>query len=154
MCPHKPGGSKQRTPSVRKGFLARPQTKPVAEKKFDPESGLIYSEIEVRPNRNKHADWTREFSTPHVVSKPATNARGARSLKDIASAKAVKEFHSLTTEHFAGIPWPLAEIVWNQTVAAYEFCLVQLSRGLLTAVIGTERPFMPGERLLQHILMQ
>ncbi len=109
---------------MRKGLHARP---PTTEKKFDPESGLIYSEIEVRPNRNKHSDWTREFRTRHVISKPAPNARGARSLKDMASSKVVKEFHNLTTEHFATIPWTIAEKVWDQTVASYERSFVDLS---------------------------
>jgi hypothetical protein len=90
----------------------------VAEKQFDSERGYYY-EIVVTPNRNKHSDWTREHNTPHAVTKPAPSAKGARSLAEIARAKVVHEFSNLTSEHFASIPWAMAESIWEQVMATY-----------------------------------
>ncbi|ETI29569.1 hypothetical protein G647_02022 [Cladophialophora carrionii CBS 160.54] len=92
-------------------------TNQFAEKKFDPESGQVYSEVEVRASRTKHLDWIREFSTPRAVIKPAPSAKGARSLADVARAKVVTEFSNLAPEHFASIPWTMAENIWEHVVA-------------------------------------
>ena len=75
--------------------------------------------VEGRPNRNKSSDWIRDFNTPRIVTKPAPNAKGARPLADIARWKVVKEFRNLTSEHFATVPWTVAEKIWDQIVAMY-----------------------------------
>lgn len=114
-----PRGSKQK-PSARKTLqrLSTPSPSPdlTPERKFDRETGQVYSEIEVRPNRSKNHDWVREFSTPNIVVNSGPNAKGSRSLADLARSKVVKESRNLSPEHFASIPWALAEEVWEQTV--------------------------------------
>ena len=103
------------TPSASQYALSSPATR-VAEKKFDVESGLIFYESEVRPNRGRPTDWIREFSTPHVVTKPVPNSNGARSLSDIARTKVVQEFPNLSSEHLATVPWSVAEKIWDKVV--------------------------------------
>ncbi|KAJ9611109.1 hypothetical protein H2200_004292 [Cladophialophora chaetospira] len=121
MSSHQPRGFRHRLPPRRiqnRPSPPSPSKDSTAQKKFDPETGQVYSEIEIRPRRGKHQDWIRDFNTPHVVTKPAPNAKGARSLADIARSKVVKEFRNLTFEHFVSIPWAIAEKIWVQTVAS------------------------------------
>ena len=90
------------------------------DQKFDPESGQVFSETEVRPSRSSQTDWIREFSTPRVVTKPVPNSRGARSLGDIARTKVVHKFHILTPEHFETVRWAVAEKIWDIVLKTYE----------------------------------
>jgi hypothetical protein len=91
----------------------------VAEQKVDRENGHVYSEVEVRPSRRNNSDWIREFSTPHVVTKPTPNREGARSLGELARTKVVNELRNLTSEHFAAVPWTLAKKIWETVVETY-----------------------------------
>ncbi|EXJ84951.1 hypothetical protein A1O3_05626 [Capronia epimyces CBS 606.96] len=91
--------------------------RPIGEQKYDPESGQVYSEIEVRFNRRQYSDWIGEPKTPALVKKPRPNEHGARSLADMAKVKVATQFQNLTPDHFAAVPWSIAERVWNQLVA-------------------------------------
>src|ERR1700743_2698722 len=71
-------GVKQRPPvrgATHDYSPSSPNTDLAIEQKFDRETGLVYSEVEVRPNRNKSSDWIRDFNTPRIVTKPAPNAK-------------------------------------------------------------------------------
>ncbi|KIY02629.1 uncharacterized protein Z520_01094 [Fonsecaea multimorphosa CBS 102226] len=109
--------------SYRRPFRSGPygsaQNRPVPTivQKFDAESGQVYSEVEVRPNRNKYSDWIGEPKTPGLVKKPRPNPNGARSLAAMARTKVATEFRNLTPEHFATVPWPIAQKVWDQLLS-------------------------------------
>ena len=86
------------------------------KQRFDPESGQVYSEAELRPNRTSTTNWIREFSSPHVVTTPQPSPKGARFLADIARIKVVRELGNLTSDHFAAVPWTVAKEVWETLV--------------------------------------
>ena len=92
----------------------------VSEQKFDPQSGQVYSETEVRPDRNKTLDWIGALKTPNLIKKPQPNEHGARSLADMASIEVVSQFENLSPEHFATVPWPMAQKVWEQLQSMYD----------------------------------
>ncbi|KIW28509.1 uncharacterized protein PV07_08168 [Cladophialophora immunda] len=85
--------------------------------KFDSESGQVYSEVEVRPHRNKYSDWIGKPRTAGVFKKPPANPTGARSLAAMSRIKVVTQFRNLTPEHFATVPWSIAQKVWDQTLS-------------------------------------
>ncbi|EXJ85727.1 hypothetical protein A1O1_06095 [Capronia coronata CBS 617.96] len=91
--------------------------RPVVERKYDAESGQVYSEVEVRFNRKQYFDWIGEPKTPGLIKKSRPNEHGARSLADMAVVKVAKLLPRLTPEHFAAVPWAIAEKVWKQVLA-------------------------------------
>ena len=109
--------SRRKTAQLSAHGSASRHSMPVAEHKFDPESGQVYSEMEVRPSRNKHSNWIGELKTPSLVKKVRPNEHGARSLADMTRIKIVGQLKNLTSEHFATIPWLMAEMIWEQLLS-------------------------------------
>lgn len=87
------------------------------EHKFDPESGQVFSEIEVRFNRTKQSDWIRQPRGRGKGKKERPAGSGARSLTEIARIKVAKQFPSLTVEHFVSVPWSMAEQIWEELLS-------------------------------------
>ena len=94
---------------------------PPIERRFDVDSGLVYSEVEVRFNRKQHSDWIGEAKTPALVKKPRPNEIGARSLADMAIIKVATQFRGLTPGHFESVPWDLAKKIWDELRSSYEY---------------------------------
>jgi len=90
-------------------------------RKYDTESGQVFSEIEVTLGRRTTSNWIGDFRTPSLAKKPTTvNAgRGVRSLADTAKNKVASEIRNLTAEHFLSVPWPVAETVWKEVLDRY-----------------------------------
>jgi hypothetical protein len=77
----------------------------------------MYSEAQIPVNKRQHSDWIGELRTPSTAIKPYPNKGvGARSLARMASIKLAYSFRGLTRDHFAEIPWALAEIIWEEVV--------------------------------------
>lgn len=89
------------------------------EHKFDPESGQVYSETEVRFRRTKQSDWIGQPRGHVHGKKERSTTSGARSLADLAKIKVAKQFPSLTADHFASIPWSLADQVWEELLSMF-----------------------------------
>lgn len=93
---------------------------PKFERKYDAESGQVYSQTEISFSRRQYSNWIGEPRTPSLVRKSAPVAgKGARSLADMARNKLASQFHSLTAEHFVAVPWHLAEEVWKELLDRY-----------------------------------
>ncbi|KAI1608651.1 hypothetical protein EDD36DRAFT_447466 [Exophiala viscosa] len=90
---------------------------PIMEHKFDPESGQVYSEAEVRFRRTKQTDWIGQARGGGYIKKERPVGSGARSLAHLAKIKVAKQFPSLTADHFASIPWSLAEQIWEELLS-------------------------------------
>ncbi|OAG44123.1 hypothetical protein AYO21_01580 [Fonsecaea monophora] len=110
-------GPANRKPPPSGSYSSAPRPDPPTVRKFDAESGQVYSEIEVRPNRSKYVDWIGEPKTPNLVKKPPPNSIGARSLGAMARTKVASQFRNLTPEHFATVPWAIAQKVWEQLLS-------------------------------------
>lgn len=93
---------------------------PSSERRFDLEPEQVYSEIEVRPHRIALSDWLNEPKTPNLIKRPRKNEHGARSLAEMARIKLVTQFKNLTSDHFASVPWSVAEKLWEQLTSMYE----------------------------------
>lgn len=115
----------RRRPQLQK--IVRPtrearESGPAIERKYDAESGQVYSEMEVYVNRRQNSDWIGEPRTPSLIRKAAAsplNGKGARSLADMAKRKTATQFRNLTAEHFSTVPWPVAEKVWKELLDRY-----------------------------------
>lgn len=102
------------TARIRPGVMATD-----VKHKFDAESGQVFVEHEV-PFKKQHSDWIGEPKSPSLLKKQNPNGHGARSLADMAKIKVALSFSTLSSEHFAAIPWALAERVWEELVSMYE----------------------------------
>lgn len=102
-------------PSQRRSGSTTPETK------FDSDSGQVFTETKVRVNRKHGADWICEYKTPKLLkSHQAANGHGPRSLFQIAKSLLVRNFRSLTVDHFAAtVPWEIAEKVWEEITITY-----------------------------------
>jgi hypothetical protein len=82
---------------------------------FDPVTGQMYTEAQVRVRSRHHSDWIGELKTPSLAYPLKTpNKAGARSLAGMAIAQAAHQIRDLTPEHFAHVPWRVAEPIWRQ----------------------------------------
>ncbi len=112
--------SSKRRPHAHERPLPRAQPGRKTERRFDVESGQVFSETEVRFSRKQHSDWICEMKTPALVKKPRPNENGARSLADMAKIKVATHFGGLTADHFATVPWTMARKVWEELLLMYE----------------------------------
>lgn len=93
---------------------------PAIERRYDAESGQVYSEMEVHFNRRQNSDWIGEPRTPSLIRRAAPHhGKGARSLVDMAKNKIATQFRNLTEEHFLTVPWSVAEKVWKELLDQY-----------------------------------
>jgi hypothetical protein len=114
-----PGRRPKLQKTVRPTRVAR-ESAPTIERKYDAESGQVYSEMEVYFNRRQNSDWIGEPRTPSLIRNASPlNAKGARSLADMAKNKTATQFRNLTAEHFSTVPWPVAEKVWKELLDRY-----------------------------------
>lgn len=81
---------------------------------FDVHSGQVFKQVEVHINKRQRSDWIGELKTPNLVKKRLPNAEGPRSLLDMAKGAVVRHMRSLSAHHLAGIPWEIAEQIWNE----------------------------------------
>ncbi|RMZ88014.1 hypothetical protein DV736_g4756, partial [Chaetothyriales sp. CBS 134916] len=88
---------------------------------FDAESGQVFTETSVSVGSRQHSDWTGELKTPLLLKKSRPNASGARSLAGTARTKVIRNFRCLTPEHFASIPWDVAQKIWQEVVEGESF---------------------------------
>jgi hypothetical protein len=123
----------QRNSAPSRGHLTSTLSKdspPATEEKFDAESGLQYTEATVCVGRGRTADWIGEPRTPSLIPRTKPNARGARSLAEMARLRVIQQMRNLTPEHFEVVPWLTSEGIWDQTVALY-LCLLLYATLLL-----------------------
>ncbi|KIV82050.1 hypothetical protein PV11_04186 [Exophiala sideris] len=120
------------------------------EHKFDPESGQVYSETEVRFRRAKQSDWIGQARGSRHMKRERRTETGARSLADLAKIKVAKQFPSLTADHFASIPWSLAEDVWEELLSM-GLESFHAWRTLAVAYPGPEEFDQPKYRYFMHI---
>ena len=83
---------------------------------FDPETGQVFTDTEIRFSRKQHSDWICENKTPGLFkTHQPPNDDGARSLFDMAKNKVARNFRSLGVAHFSeGISWEVAEQLWKE----------------------------------------
>lgn len=93
--------------------------RPKAEHKFDPESGQVFSETEVRFDRKNDSNGPKGFNKPNRAKKIRPNLYGARSLADMASIKVASQIDNLTPDHFVDVPWSTAEKIWEWLKSMY-----------------------------------
>jgi len=92
-------------------------TKPGTEHKYDPDSGQVFSEVEVRFNSKRHVDWVKGPRNQIVSNRKSRHEKGARSLAETAIITVARHFEDLTPDHLASVPWPMAMRVWQQLVS-------------------------------------
>ncbi|KEF62607.1 uncharacterized protein A1O9_00580 [Exophiala aquamarina CBS 119918] len=87
-------------------------------RKYDAESGQVYSEMEIQLGRKQRSNWISDPRTPSLVKKAAmvNVGRGARSLTDTAKNQIASQFRNLTAEHFVNVPWSVAESLWQEVL--------------------------------------
>ncbi|KAL2416716.1 hypothetical protein ABEF95_000300 [Exophiala dermatitidis] len=110
-------GPHWRPQHAQKQRLSSLPPKPTIERKYDPDSGQVYSETEVRFTRKPYSDWIGEPRTPALTKKSRPNAYGARSLADMAKIKVATQFQGLSPDHFGSVPWSMAERIWKQLLS-------------------------------------
>jgi hypothetical protein len=81
---------------------------------YDVHTGQVFKEIEVHASKRQRSDWIGEFKTPNLVKKRQSNATGPRSLFDMAKGTVARHMRGLSSHHLSGIPWEIAEQVWNE----------------------------------------
>lgn len=125
--------------------------KPQLEQKYDPDSGQIYQEQEVRFFSKRNTDWTRERVGRGVIYKDRLPEKGTRSLADTAVFELARHCEDLTTEHFASVPWPIARRIWDRLVSRYaRISNTDRDPILLTLYQGVVTAFTSGEYLQCH----
>lgn len=98
-------------------------TKPGTKHKYDPDSGQVFSEVEVRFNSKRHVDWVKGPRNQIVSNRKSRHEKGARSLAETAIITVARHFEDLTPDHLASVPWPMAMRVWQQLVSRYEILM-------------------------------
>ncbi|KAJ9638094.1 uncharacterized protein PV06_04923 [Exophiala oligosperma] len=93
--------------------IAKPQLEP----KYDPDSGQVYQEREIRFVSKRNTDWTRERVGRDVIHRDRPPEKGTRSLAETAIFELARHSEDLTPEHFASVPWPMARRIWDRLVS-------------------------------------
>lgn len=108
-------------PLAKKRVETPPITTTTTTKKYDSESGQVFSESEIRFNRKQYSDWIGELRTPELTKKAVLKGtgKGARSLAAMAQSKVATQFRNLTPDHFAMVPWSSAEEIWRDLIDRY-----------------------------------
>lgn len=107
---HRPNLSKARSAQSNGTFQSY---KPKAQK-YSVLSGQVYREIEVQSHKKQGSNWVGALKTPAIVKNKRPNNNGARRLFDMAKAVIAREMRRVESDHFAGIPWRVAEHIWAE----------------------------------------
>ncbi|KAJ9502623.1 hypothetical protein H2202_001744 [Exophiala xenobiotica] len=91
-----------------------------AEHKYDPDSGQVFSEVEIRFNSKRHVDWVKARRGPIVSNRKSRHDKGARSLAEMAIITVARHIEDLTPDHLASVPWPMAMRIWQQLVSSID----------------------------------
>ena len=65
-------------------------------------------------SKKQGSDWIGELKTPAIVKNKRSNENGARRLFDMTKAVVAREMRGVECDHFAGIPWRVAEQIWAE----------------------------------------
>ncbi|KIW11629.1 hypothetical protein PV08_10931 [Exophiala spinifera] len=87
------------------------------EQKYDPGSGQVYQEKEIRFSSKRNTDWARERVGRDLALKDRPPKKGTRSLAETATFELARHCEDLTPEHFASVPWSIARRVWDRLVS-------------------------------------
>ena len=81
---------------------------------YDPDTGLAFSESQIRVSGRQAHDWIGE---PRSNAKPKStkhhNVSGAASLQDMAVRCVARSIRSITADHLYEVPWPTAKKIWQ-----------------------------------------
>ena len=81
---------------------------------FDPDSGQVYTETIV-PARRNNASWVwSTLGRPEDVRTHQHPQAGVPRLVDVATCTLVANINMLTPESFEGVPWSVAERIWQR----------------------------------------
>lgn len=97
--------------------LSFPRQKAENVKKFDADSGLVFTEGNVSVSA-KTLDWIGALQTPGLVKRRQPNAEGAASLLDVAKAVMARNMRSINAEHLQAIPWVVGKQLWDEITAS------------------------------------
>lgn len=87
---------------------------PLHNQAYDVHTGQVFSEVEVPVSKKQSSDWIGELKTPGLVKSRLANARGARSLFDMAKTTVTRHIRSIHSHYLAEVPWEIAEQIWNE----------------------------------------
>ena len=101
----------------RRTQLTFPRQSTPRTRKFDKDSGLVYTEGHILASASS-LDWTGNYQTPSLVKPRLPNAVGAASLLDSAKAVLARHMRWLTKDHLDAIPWIIASKLWDEIVSS------------------------------------
>lgn len=85
---------------------------------YDVLSGQVFTESSVRIAKKHGSDWIGEYKTPSLLKISAhRNELGTRTLQKTTITQLARNMRSLTPDHLRGVPWGVAEKLWDEIIA-------------------------------------